>query len=702
LTCTVLLLAVLVGYARHALFNSDQFANRATAALRDPSVRTLVAERITDGLVLRAEPDVLAVRPLIESVTAGIIGSSAVTNLFHAAAKDVHRAVFSHDENTATLTLRDVGTVVGAALVKLTPQVAAKLESRHQDVEVVKRRIGSATGDLARVADDARLLAVLLAVLTVLLAAAAIYVAPDRRRAVGNLGTGAAVVGGVILVGYAIARSAITGSVAGSEQRDAARAVWDAFLGDLRTVGWIVAVCGVLLSATAASLLRPRSFDESLRRAWAAVAREPERTWLRVLRGVAFVALGLYIVLQPATALRIAGILVGLYLLQKGISALLQIVYRPELAVEMRRERAKRRARAREGLVWAVAVAGIAAIVVAFTGSGAASEPAPRITTCEGHRQLCDRPFNDIALAATHNSMAAPLPGWFAAEQESSIGGQLNAGIRGLLIDTHYADKLPSGKVRTYFGSKNDVRRQAAEDGVGTDAVDAALRIRARLGFRGQGTRGLYLCHTFCEIGATPLSDGLGDIRNFLVTHPADVVVVINQDYVTPADFVKAIKDAGLDRYAYSGPVGKKWPTLRQMISDDQRLVLLAENHAGAAPWYRLAYSGITQETPFHFPSARALTDPKTLKDTCRPNRGTAGAPLFLINHWVSTDPLPRPSDASKVNAYGPLLDRARACEKLRHRVPNLVAINFYRRGDVFRVVDALNGFGQGGSGHRN
>jgi hypothetical protein len=44
------------------------------------------------------------------------------------------------------------------------------------------------------------------------------------------------------------------------------------------------------------------------------------------------------------------------------------------------------------------------------------------------------------------------------------------------------------------------------------------------------------------------------------------------------------------------------------------------------------------------------------------------------------------------VNAYDPLLRRARECKRIRDHVPNLVAINFYEKGDVLRVVDALNG----------
>lgn len=43
------------------------------------------------------------------------------------------------------------------------------------------------------------------------------------------------------------------------------------------------------------------------------------------------------------------------------------------------------------------------------------------------------------------------------------------------------------------------------------------------------------------------------------------------------------------------------------------------------------------------------------------------------------------------MNAYDALLGRARECEAARGHVPNLVAVNFYLRGEVFRVVDALN-----------
>ena len=224
------------------------------------------------------------------------------------------------------------------------------------------------------------------------------------------------------------------------------------------------------------------------------------------------------------------------------------------------------------------------------------------------------------------------------------------------------------------------------------ESFDAALRIRDRLGFQGEGERGMYLCHSFCELGATPLDSVLDDLRTFLVANPGAVVVVINQDYVTPEDFVAAVRDAELEDLAYAGPVDRPLPTLRELIASGRRIVFLAENRAGAAPWYRLAYKEATQETPYSFGRVPQLIGADALATSCEPNRGPDDAPFFLLNHWITTDPLPRPSDALKVNAYDALLERARECERIRDHLPTLVAVNFYLEGDVFRAVDELNG----------
>jgi hypothetical protein len=691
----LLVLAVAAGYVRRAAVDADQFADRATEALRDESVRALIAARITDEVVLRKEADLIAARPIIQSVAAEIVGSRAFTRTFRAGVRDVHRAVFARDQHTVTLAAADAGIVLAAALRAVRPSLADEVEEAER-VALVTRDLGGVAAGLADLADRVRTLWWLVAALCAASAAGALALSPDRRRTVVHLGLGAAAAGAVVVLAHALARSLLVGGVAGPEERAAADAVWAAFLGDLRTWGWLLAASGAVVAAAASSLIRPVDLREPVRGAIGRLAAEPRRPALRAVRAVALLAAGAAILRWPDAVLRVALVLVALVLIYEGFLALLRLVYRAPAVGgapgggALGRRRRDRRLILAPALVVVVLAAGATVVV----GSGAATADAPAPGPCNGHAALCDRPLADVALVATHNSMAVPSAGWYAAVQDRPIADQLRDGVRGLLIDTHDADRLGNGRVRTALGSREELRRRAAEDGVSAEAVDAALRTRERLGFRGEGERGIYLCHTLCELGATPLEDVLHDLREFLVANPDEVVVVINQDQVAPRAFVAAVEAAGLGELAYRGPLDRRRPTLREMIDRDERVVFLAENRAGGAPWYRLAYERTLQETPYAFGSAGALVGQAGLRASCRPHRGPADAPLFLLNHWVTTDPLPRPSDAERVNAYEALMRRIRACERERGRRPTLVAVNFHRRGDVARVVDALNGVG--------
>ena len=686
LAAVLLVATTVAAYAWRVAFDADQFTDRAVSALQKPDVRDAIAERVTDALVAR-QPDLIAGRPLVASAVSGVVGGQAFAGLFRRAVGDVHRAAFRTDRDTVTLTLVDIGIVAAAALRQLDPKLASELELR-ENVVVVDRAVGDVAADAARRARTVRWMAWVMAALTVLAAGAALLVSRDRRRTAAQLGLGAAAAGVAVVALEAIAMAAVLDRVGEDDLRAAAAGVWDAYLGDLRTTGWIIAGCGALLSAAASSLIRPVEVEQPLRRAWQAIATEPRSPLLRVLRGVALVAGGVLIVASPSAMLVVASTLAGLYVVYKGAEALLRVIAGPE------RERPRpRRPRARRVAAGVVAALLAVAAVSAYASGGGLDEPVPASTGCNGHAALCDRPLDRVTLAATHNAMSVPLRGWFASLQDRPIADQLDDGVRGLLLDTHYADRLGNGRIRTYFGDDGERARALQDDAVSDESVAAALRLRERLGFRGEGERGMYLCHTFCELGATPLEEVLDDIRDFLVLHPSDVLVIVNEDYVTPSDFVGAMADAGLDEFALTPPpAGAPWPTLRRLADSGRRLVVLAENRAGAAPWYQLAYERLTQETPFSFSATEQLTDPAALPASCRENRGRAGAPLFLMNHWINTDPAPLPSNAAVVNAREPLLARARECARLRGHPVNLLAVDFYREGDVFGVVDALNG----------
>jgi uncharacterized membrane protein HdeD (DUF308 family) len=690
LSGVLLVLAALVGYARMTVVDSGRFADRATATLRDAGVRNLAAERVTDELVLANRSDLLAARPLIISAVSGLVGGDAFGSLFHRAALDVHRAVFDRDQNTITLTLVDVGTVAGEALREVRPKLAEDLE-RSGRVQLVTRTVGSVAGDLARLGDRVRVLAFLLAGLTLLAAVAALVVSTDRRRTVARLGVAAIAAGVVIVVAYVVARVIVLASLHDPDERAAAAAVWDEFLGDLRSLGLVLAGAGAIAAAAASSLIAPDELEARARRVWRTALREPSGAWLRVLRGLVLIAAGVRVVAEPTAALQVVAVVGGVVLVHEGAQALLRLIYRPPRRRPEQAQHVEPR-RWQRVAVGAVAALAIAALATVFVAAGGVEEPRAAAQGCNGSVKLCEKRLDEVVLPATHNAMSVPLAGWFSSEQDAPIAEQLRDGVRGLLLDTHYADKLASTRFRTDFAGPAGLREAMEQDGASDRALRAALRLRDRLGFRGEGDRGMYLCHTFCELGATPLEEVLDDLHTFLVTHPGEVVVVVNQDYVTPADFVRAVRAADLEPLVLTPREGEPLPTLGEMVRSGRRLVLLAENHAGAAPWYQPAYGWLVQETPYTFARAAELTTPARLPASCVPNRGPEQAPLFLVNHWVSTDPLPRPGDAARVNAYAPLLRRARECARIRGRLPNLLAVNFYRRGDLFAVVDTLNG----------
>jgi len=75
----------------------------------------------------------------------------------------------------------------------------------------------------------------------------------------------------------------------------------------------------------------------------------------------------------------------------------------------------------------------------------------------------------------------------------------------------------------------------------------------------------------------------------------------------------------------------------------------------------------------------------------CDVGRGSPDAPLLLVNHWLSVDPASQ-TVAAEVNSHDVLMQRAKQCATPAKPRPNIIAVDFYRSGDLFAVVDSLNG----------
>jgi hypothetical protein len=239
--------------------------------------------------------------------------------------------------------------------------------------------------------------------------------------------------------------------------------------------------------------------------------------------------------------------------------------------------------------------------------------------TCNGTSERCARPYNEVAQACTHNAMSSkayrfiiPTP-----NQMRSLTEQLDAGVRCLMLDTY--------------------------------------------DFEGQ----LYLCHGECgPWGKLPLADGLAEIAAWLEAHPREVVTFILEAYITEAQTLGALAEAGLAApegtpdarfplFHAAGPPGTPWPTLGEMVDSNRRLVVFTDDAAAAAPWH-LHWPSWGWETPYNDPTF-----------TCAHGRGDPGGnahPIFILNHYSLGPAGGDERISTQNNTFESLTEHARRC----------------------------------------
>jgi hypothetical protein len=284
--------------------------------------------------------------------------------------------------------------------------------------------------------------------------------------------------------------------------------------------------------------------------------------------------------------------------------------------------------------------------VIAFLGLAFAcapvDEPPAPIESCLGSAALCDKRLDEVTLAGAHNAMSSIDDGFLVPNQNVDVDAQLALGVRAFLVDT-FAD----------------------DEGA------------------------LFFCHSNCDLGSIPMGVFLAKLRAFLDApeNRGEIVELLIEDYITPAQFESAMQSASLDTRTYAhATVGDEWPTLRALAEADTRIIVMSQNGAPPPPWYHAMYTHFV-DTPFDFADVAALE----ADESCALNRGADENALLLVNHWAA-DPLPGEAIAAEANAFDVLLERAQRCAAARgHARAHVVATDFVDVGDLVDVVAALN-----------
>jgi hypothetical protein len=286
-------------------------------------------------------------------------------------------------------------------------------------------------------------------------------------------------------------------------------------------------------------------------------------------------------------------------------------------------------------------------VVDASVGHDAAT-----LLLCNGAAALCDRKFDEVAFPATHNAMSAQVEGFARSDQRYGIAKQLEDGIRALELDVWYRKASPDAPAE------------------------------------------LYLCHGgACSPGARKLSDALADISAFLDGHRNDVLTLLFEDHVPGADLLAALAAAGIREQTYDHTLDTPWPTLRELIAANTRVVTLYENQGGTTSPYPEGYQATWDyawDTTWEFTQPSDFDDPEG--GDCARYRGRQGEnSLFILNHMLDTGDQAE-EFAKTVNLEASLLTRARKCQRKSGHIPNFIKVDYYDVGDLFSSVNKLNG----------
>ncbi len=279
-------------------------------------------------------------------------------------------------------------------------------------------------------------------------------------------------------------------------------------------------------------------------------------------------------------------------------------------------------------------------LLLALLAASCSSPPAA--TACNGHDELCSRRYDLIAFPGTHDAYSNVAENFGAPDQTYTMTRQLQDGVRVLHLE-----------ISLYEG-------------------DA------------------YLCHSLCQIGSKLLIDGLKEIAAFSADHPREVVTLLMESNdLTSDQLAAALKTSGLTKHLRAQPDGAVWPTLGEMIGSGERVVAfnadMTSTGGGKYPWLLDRWAW-TWETPWN-----NQTPDDFLR--CDADRGTAGAPIYVVDTYREDQILPTAIEAATVNDNPFLLDRLLHCQAVAARSPTFVMVNYYEVGDLFDDVDRLNGF---------
>ncbi len=242
-------------YAKDNVLDSHELSKRIVAAVERSDVRKFIATK-TSAEIVRRVPALASNRDEIQSVANDVVTTDQFKAILGAAVVAAEDRLVDRKKDKTAMKLDNVGQVIHDQLETVDPGLAAQVPT-GLDAKIAALGGVPELNDTVRFLRTIRWLGTLLPPLALIALAASVFVASDRRVAVGRLGVALVIAAVVMLVLSFVTRTVVLNQVPSGLDRDAAGGAWDEVIGPFRTWLIVAGVVGLVLivGATAAGRL---------------------------------------------------------------------------------------------------------------------------------------------------------------------------------------------------------------------------------------------------------------------------------------------------------------------------------------------------------------------------------------------------------------------------------------------------------------
>ncbi len=355
---------------------------------------------------------------------------------------------------------------------------------------------------------------------------------------------------------------------------------------------------------------------------------------------------------------------------------------------------------------------------------------------CNGHAELCKRPWNRVTYVEAHNVSRAPS---VVNNQNLTVPQLLGTGVRSIKVPLHWQKDQGAGKGEnptvchgiyrsTFYGDYFNILFEGIEGPLNKlaqvrllkNAVQPLLDLItmykknlkglaemervARQKTFGSSTKAALVPYTPCVLdpSAQPFSAVLADIKRFLAANPREVVTLRVENVIENWDVIaNEFKKAGLDTFAHAQHKTKVWPTLGEMINSGKRLVIFIKRNGPNTKYPWMNYErDFFWESNYSFSKKSALTADTSLPSSNSNFVARAQAPknkVFILSNFITFGFAGSKTLAKEVNTRDVLTKRFQNIAVRAGQQPTLLGLDFVELPNraAFDFVDNVNGVGK-------